>query len=177
MHQRHRRNAVTSRLRLRGHDYTSPANYAITICTQHRRCLFGEVRDGVMVLSDAGLVIESWWHFIPFHFPDVTIDAAVVMPNHIHGILMVGTAVEAPEGRNLPPLSRVIQRFKGWSTSDYKIGVHIDDWPSFDGKLWQEGYYEHIIRSDRDLDRNRRYIESNPAQWDRDENNPIQWGL
>jgi REP element-mobilizing transposase RayT len=172
VYQRHRRDAVTSRLRLRGYDYSSPSNYFVTICTQNRACLFGEVHDGILSPSTAGLVVESWWLSISRRFPEVEVDAVVVMPNHLHGILMFGTMADAPEELHLPPLSKVIQRFKGQSTDDYILGVHTENWPRFDGRLWQKGFYEHIIRSERELYRIRAYINANPSQWGHDEHNP-----
>ena len=176
MHQRHRRDAVTSRLRLRGYDYTSPSTYFVTICTQNRACLFGSIPDGTIALSTAGLVMESWWRSIPRAFPEVGLDAVVVMPNHMHGILLVGTMADVPGETRLPSLSRIIQWFKGQSTNDYMVGVRIDGWPRFEDRLWQKGYYEHIIRSDREIDRIRDYIHGNPSNWRDDEYNPKRIG-
>lgn len=165
----HSRDAVTSRLRLRGHDYSGPGSYFVTICTNDRPCLFGTIHDGVMALSTAGLVIESWWYSIPREYPDTLLDAMVVMPNHIHGIVSLGTDPERfPQG-NGQSLSEVVGWFKSRSTHDYILGVRTDGWPRFRGKLWQETFYDHIIRSERALERIRAYIEANPSQWERDE--------
>jgi REP element-mobilizing transposase RayT len=106
----------------------------------------------------------------------VEVDAVVVMPNHLHGILMFGTMADDPDTLTVPPLKRVMQWFKGTSTNDYMLGVRTDGWPQFDSRLWQKGYYEHIIRSDGELDRIRQYIEANPAQWAHDEHNPNRNG-
>jgi REP element-mobilizing transposase RayT len=131
--------------------------------------LFGDVKDGLMILSHAGLVIESWWRCIPNDDPNVSVDAVVVMPNHIHGVLRLGAMAESPDALDLPTLSEVIQRFKGRTTNDYILGANTEGWPRFDGTLWQEGYYDHIIRSDRDLECVREYIEANPGMWMDDE--------
>jgi REP element-mobilizing transposase RayT len=72
---------------LRGYDYSLPGTYFVTICVQDRACLFGDVIDGVVRLSTAGLVVDSWWGMIPRRFPGVQLDAHVVVPNHLHGIL------------------------------------------------------------------------------------------
>jgi putative transposase len=165
----HSRDAVTSRLRLRGYDYSGPGTWFVTICTTDRACLFGMVNDGVMLPSTAGLVIESWWHSIPLEYPDALLDAMVVMPNHIHGIISLGTNPERASHGG-PTLSEVIGWFKSRSTHDYILGVRTDGWPRFRGKLWQETFYDHIVRSDRALDRIRAYVEANPSQWERDEN-------
>jgi putative transposase len=75
--------------RLRGHDYASPGWYVVTICAQDRALLFAEVVNGAVHLNDAGLMIESWWTALPLKFPGVALDAHVVMPNHLHGIVII----------------------------------------------------------------------------------------
>ncbi len=80
-------------VRLRGYDYTAPGAYFVTICTQDRACMFGEVVDGVMCPNDAGRMVETVWGELPVFYPGVAIDGFVVMPNHIHGIIvLVGAA-------------------------------------------------------------------------------------
>ncbi len=76
-------------IRLREYDYSQPGAYFITICTQNRTCLFGNVVDGKMVLNDAGEFARKCWMEIPNHFPRVTLDEFVIMPNHIHGIIII----------------------------------------------------------------------------------------
>ncbi len=164
----HSRDAVTSRLRLRGYDYSGSGTYFVTICTTDRACLFGTVNDGVMLPSTAGLVIESWWHSIPREYPNAVLDAMVVMPNHLHGIISLGTNPESVTPSD-PSLSEVIGWFKSRSMHDYILGVRTDGWPRFRGKLWQDSFYDHIVRSDRALERIRTYIDANPSQWERDE--------
>ncbi|HUT15100.1 MAG TPA: transposase [Anaerolineae bacterium] len=80
--KRHRRS-----IRMRGYDYTEPGAYFVTICTQNRECLFGDVVDSEMVLNDAGRLVQSVWDAIPDHYPGVDVDTFVIMPNHIHGII------------------------------------------------------------------------------------------
>lgn len=75
--------------RLKGYDYSRPGAYFVTIVTQARACLFGDVVGGEMRLNGAGRVAEQCWRDIPIHFPHVTVDAFVVMPNHIHGVLWI----------------------------------------------------------------------------------------
>lgn len=87
-------------IRLQGYNYTQAGAYCITICTQNRRCLFGGIVDGAMELSAKGKVVEECWKEIPEHFPAVTLDVFIIMPNHLHGILLIaegrGTAGRAP---------------------------------------------------------------------------------
>ena len=74
-------------IRLQDHDYSSPGEYFITICTQNRECLFGDVVNGKMVLNECGKIAEKFWYQIPDRYKNVVLDAIVVMPNHIHGII------------------------------------------------------------------------------------------
>ena len=167
-----RRVGVTSRLRLRGHDYAEPASYYVTLCTHDRLCHFGTVQDTEMSLSVAGQVIESWWGTIPLRFPMVGLDAFVVMPNHLHGVLMIHVDQTMPLPEEMPSLSRIMQWFKSVTTVDYTRGVRGHGWSAFPGKLWQPGFYDHIVRNTRDLDRIRAYIDGNPAMWGDDALNP-----
>ncbi len=82
---RHHRRSI----RLKGYDYSQPGAYFVTICTQNRECLFGEIRDGEMFLNDAGMMIEKWWLELNKKYPTVETDEYVVMPNHFHGIVVI----------------------------------------------------------------------------------------
>lgn len=82
---RHHRRSI----RLKGYDYSQPGAYFITMCTQDRACLFGEVVDGKMRLNDAGRMVEKWWVELNRKFPGVQTDAYIVMPNHFHGIIVI----------------------------------------------------------------------------------------
>lgn len=163
---------VTSRLRLRGHDYAEPASYCVTLCTQGRLCHFGAVQDAELSLSVAGQVIESWWRTIPVRFPMVELDAFVVMPNHLHGVLMIQADPTQPLPEDMPSLSSIMQWLTSVTTVDYTRGVRGHGWPPFPGKPWQPGFYDHIVRNDRDLDRIRAYIDGNPAMWGYDKLSP-----
>lgn len=169
MAQFHSRDNVTSRLRKRGYDYASPGSYFVTICIMRRACLLGEVLDGEMQLSHAGVVIDSWWRTIPRHHPSVELDAMVVMPNHLHGVIHIGTD---PNATVTPSLPRIMHWFKNRSTYDYILGVQRQGWPRFPGKLWQDTYYDRIVRNECELERVRAYIEANPAKWAEDEEIP-----
>src|SRR3989344_7210879 len=75
--------------RLAGWDYTTDGYYFITICTKNRQCAFGSVVEGVMINNQYGQIIQRYWQEIPMHFPCVTLDQFVVMPNHFHGIVII----------------------------------------------------------------------------------------
>jgi putative transposase len=76
-------------IRLQGYNYSRAGAYFITVCTRNRRCLFGDIADGKMQLNDAGRMVLQCWQNIPGHFPHVALDAFVVMPNHLHGIMVI----------------------------------------------------------------------------------------
>ncbi len=94
--QHHRRS-----IRLRGYDYSQPGAYFITIVTQGWLCLFGDVADGVMVQSTAGQMIESAWLDLPSRFRHIELEAYVVMPNHLHGIIIIHETDPHPVGATL----------------------------------------------------------------------------
>ncbi len=182
---RHHRRSI----RLRGYDYARPGAYFVTICTKTRLCLFGDVVDGQMRLNDAGKMIQTTWCEIPDHYPGIDVDTFVIMPNHIHGIIiLVGAGPRAcPEPqvmgqpRGVAPtgslsLPDVVHRFKALTTRRYIDGVKQYGWPRFDGKLWQRNYYEHVIRNDESMARIRQYIVHNPARWAIDRENPDRTG-
>jgi REP element-mobilizing transposase RayT len=162
MPEYHSRVGVTSRLRMRGHDYAATASYLITICTERRLCLFGNVVDGELIPSPAGVVIDSWWHFLPARYASVELDAAIVMPNHFHAVVHVGTD---PDVEAIPPLGGIVRWFKKHTMYDYTVGVRTEGWPRFPGRLWQEQYYDRIIRDERGLERAREYVIGNPGKW------------
>ena len=122
--------------------------------------------------------IAHSWNALPTKFPNPETDAFVVMPNHIHGILtFVGAAPRGrpPEGQPhgvAPTLGDVVGWFKTITTNAYIRGVKDRGWPPFDRRLWQRNYYEHVIRTDDDLDRVRQYIVTNPMNWNSDQRNP-----
>jgi putative transposase len=109
-------------------------------------------------------MIEAVWREMATEFPRITLDAFVVMPNHLHAILHLA---RQDQDRN-PRLGNIIQRYKSITTARYSTGIHTLGWPPYDRRLWQNEFYDHIIRDANDLDRSRRYIAANPANWHRD---------
>ena len=139
-------------------------------------------------------MVSSVWNVLPERFPNIELDAFVVMPNHIHGILMIAhidnhavgaplvgarvvtgdraTTRVAPTNSNEVTLGAVIGAYKSLTTLDYIRGVKTASWPSFQKNLWQRNYYEHIIRNETSLNSIRQYISDNPANWAWDKENP-----
>jgi len=137
----------------------------VTICTEGRAHLFGDIIDDEMVCSLAGKMVSARWTEIPSQFPGIMVDAWVTMPNHVHALIGIG--LEYPEQPHAS-LSDVLQWYKSITTMLYIRGVRSGGWPRVDGQLWQVGFHDHIVRDDRDLDRIRTYIEENPARWKQD---------
>jgi REP element-mobilizing transposase RayT len=234
-------------IRLQGFDYSQAGAYFVTIVTQGRLCLFGEIVNDEVHLNPAGQMVEKWWFELESKFPTVVLGTHVVMPNHFHGIIQIvgvdlgvdpipgghagpplrnpamgnvdpipgghvgpplrnpamgnvdpipgghaGPPLRNPAMGNIvgvdlgvdpsvgsgghagPPLPTIIQWFKTMTTNLYIRGVKQLGWRPFPGKLWQRNYYEHIIRNDAEHNLIHLYIESNPANWLQDDENPVR---
>ena len=169
----------TKSMRMQGWDYASDGAYFITICVKDKEYDFGEVVNGVMGLSEIGKQVEILWRQIEEIHKNIFLDAFIVMPNHLHGIIFVGcddstTSVETHQWRVstknrfgvLPKksISSIINHFKGVTTKwTNKNG--------FKNFLWQKNFYDRIIRNDDELNRIRQYIIDNPMNWEQDRNN------
>jgi REP element-mobilizing transposase RayT len=182
-------------IRLKGYDYSRAGVYFVTIVTWGRLMVFGKIENGEMKLNRYGEIVQKWWDDIPNHFPNVETGAFVIMPNHVHGIIIIteerrGTVpvphdttnhqhgmeiAQIEDGMNrggeTPPLRRstlgqIVAYFKYKSTKEIN---------ALDGgriaKLWQRNYYEHIIRNEHEMENIWNYIESNPATWETDDEN------
>ena len=149
-------------IRYPGHDYSQPGAYFITLCTQGRRQLFGYVDDHGMHPNDVAAMVEATWRSLPQRFPGIALDGMIIMPDHLHGVLFLGAD---PDIEAKPPLGDVVSYFKGQSTIRYFDEVRRGVWPRVDRRLWQQKYFDRIVRSERELERIRWYIESNPARW------------
>lgn len=167
-------------IRLKGHDYAQAGAYFITIVARDRVCLFGEVADAEMHPNDAGRIVDRCWRDIPAHFPNFELDAFVVMPNHVHGIIVmvrdppVGAThasplpdTATPRGPKRQSLGAVVGSFKS-AASKYINALYGNP----DTTLWQRNYYEHVIREEESLNRIRQYILHNPVRWAFDRENP-----
>ncbi len=145
--------------RLRGYDYTLAGAYFVTICTQGRLPCFGQVADALMQLSPAGQMVQEVWAALPAHYPGIDLDAFMIMPDHIHGILVL---LGLPKQLALPD---AVQRFKSLTTARYRHGLAGNGWAPFPGQLWQRSYYDHVIQNEADLERIRSYIIENPVRY------------
>ena len=160
-------------IRLKDYDYSQAGWYFITICTQGKACLFGQVENGKTVLSDIGTAAEEHLTDISRHFSFVSVDEHVIMPNHIHAIIAiqpVGAALMPPAETSSNPVPDFPHRSLSFIVQQYKSGV--TRWCAANGFGyfgWQRGFYEHVIRNEDDLRDIREYIMNNPMIWCEDE--------
>jgi REP element-mobilizing transposase RayT len=169
------------KIRLRDYDYSKNGYYFITICTKNREEWFGAIESGTMCLSRFGEVAKNFWVEIPQHFKEVRTGEFSVMPNHLHGILiieekMVGNAymrshqgnafMHSLQDKTKMLLPKIIQQYKASVThkiNDLQNGIPFQ---------WQRSFYDHVIRNEIELSRIREYIQNNPLKWDLDRENP-----
>lgn len=162
--QRHHRRSI----RLKGYDYTRPGAYFVTVIVRQRERMLGRVVDGAMVLSAAGQAVFDCWEAIPRHVPFALLDTLVIMPDHLHALIII--TEDAPAGAHAPTgrargtvrrsLPAIIQNVK--SVSARKIN-QLRGTPGI--QAWQEDYFERIVRSEAELARVRWYIITNPQRW------------
>ena len=159
-------------IRLPGYDYSKAGAYFVTICVRDRECLFGELLEGQMIANGSGRAVGEGWEWLARQYRHVDLDEWVVMPNHLHGIVVItgaprGGSRTAPTPIRRKPLGGLIGAFKTVSTQ------RVNALRQCPGQLlWQRNYYEHIIRNAAELTRIREYIANNPLQWALDRENP-----
>lgn len=178
--------------RLKGWDYSTDGVYFITICTKDRQCYFGNVYNYKMNLSVIGLLVEYFWRLIPVYFPSVYLEEFIVMPNHIHGLLVIkknnvvtsinlktldkreeehkiqkgGVTGEKNPMLNSYSISRVLNWYKGRCTYEIRLmqqEVYFE---------WQKKFYDQIIFDQIIFKKKVNYIRENPLKWEFDCNNP-----
>ena len=161
-------------IRLPEYDYSQDGWYYRTLCVLGNKCLFGKFADGRIQLYQYGRIVDNCWKWLAQQYSYVHLDEYVVMPNHLHGIIIIrrncGDGSRTAPTENMPkykPLSRLVGVFKTVSTKQVNIIRKIPG-----RKLWQRNYYEHIIRNEEELNHIRRYITENPVNWRTDEETP-----
>ncbi|MFZ0890622.1 MAG: transposase [Candidatus Binataceae bacterium] len=138
----------------------------MTICVFKRDCILGGVVDDEMRLNELGRSVADCLNWLTRQYAYVDLDECVVMPNHVHAILVLTGGSRSASGKT-KTLSSLVGAFKSRSTSCIN-GIR----GTRGAKLWQRGFYEHVIRDETDFERIRRYIRDNPAAWASDEENP-----
>jgi REP element-mobilizing transposase RayT len=181
--------------RLPGWDYAGAGWYFVTICTRNHECLFGDIVDGEMRLSSIGEIVAEEWQKTPDIRPNVVLDEWVIMPNHLHGIIVilespdrsvvgasrrpvetsrrpvetsrrdVSTTTSPPPRLQAGSLGAIVGQIKSVCTKRIRAAGHTEFG-------WQSRFYDHIIRDEGALQRIREYIANNPATWADDRINP-----
>ncbi len=162
-----------------GWDYSLTGYYFITICIKSHECAFGIIENNKITLNDYGIIANNCWLEIPKHF-NVEIDEFIIMPNHIHGIIIIppvddayyASSTDITNNDNYKPydktkmlIPKIIQQYKMIVTKKNNAlnKKHFQ---------WQKSYYDHIVRDETDLSRIREYIIYNPLKWNEDDENP-----
>jgi putative transposase len=177
------RATASGRRRLRYKDYSAPGLYFVTICSDFKGCTFGRVKQQSVVLSPLGRIVEEAWIALPRRHDDIRLHEHMVMPNHVHGIIELvsgGKALQAAplqgEARaavRVPLLSVVVRSFKADVTR--RAGFEL----GWNEEIWQQNYFDRVIRDGREFSNAARYIAENPIRWtgkklQRDENREIK---
>ncbi|HCO68880.1 MAG TPA: transposase [Dysgonomonas sp.] len=169
-------------IRLQDYDYSNEGLYFVTICCQDRIYVFGDIRDGEMIFNEAGRIADCAWKDLPNHNPHIQLDAWCIMPNHVHGIIIINDIISVGTGSQPVRLERsglepapatayrkhglpeIIRQFKTFSSR------RINQLNGMQGiRLWQRSYYEHIIRNQKSYESIAGYIYGNPSKWLEDE--------
>jgi len=186
--------------RLSGWDYTSPGYYFVTICTYNHQTFFGRVIDGQVNLSPLGDIAREFWLEIPTHFHRTCLDEFVIMPNHIHGIVIINANYSASNDITVETQHAASLQYRADPISHPKLNPHKqlnkpapgslsaiirsyksavtrwarrNDHPHF---AWQPRFYDHIIQDENSLENIRAYIMGNPVKWETDEYHPGNLG-
>jgi putative transposase len=176
------------RIRLPHHDYTGVGAYFVTLCAHGRKCIFGIISNGEVVLNDIGQIVNRAWLRSAEIRKEIVLDAYVVMPNHFHGIVIFpqGKADSRPmedkkagcrpalrtsREHEVRSLSTFIGQFEAVTTTAIRRLMRQPDL-----RVWQARFYDRILRNETELNRAGEYILKNPAQWETDEENPYRQG-
>ena len=157
-------------IRLRNYDYSRPGYYFVTICTANRDPLFGRIEGSQMVGNGYAGIVRLCWEELTIHYPYASLDAFVIMPNHVHGIVTLtdgpGTRASAAIRHGLPEIVRALKTYSARriNASRGTLGTSV----------WQRGYYERIIRNEHELRLTRKYIASNPRNRRKDREHNTQ---
>lgn len=173
-------------VRLTEYDYSQVGAYFLTVCTHQNQCVLGDIVDQKMRLNDIGQQVLTCWRAIPGYWPNVELDEFVIMPNHLHGIIVItesalenpdtthiGVNHYSPSNQHSPKRPAGTSKTVGSILRGFKTGV--TKWmrmQNTSGSVWQRNYYEHIIRDESELFRIRKYVVENPASWYWDRLNP-----
>jgi REP element-mobilizing transposase RayT len=174
--EKHHRRSI----RLKNHNYSQPGYYFLTICTYQRQSWFGEIKNDRMYLNQIGKIVAEEWLNTPKIRSNFLLDEWVILPNHLHGIVIINEHIleigkgnrdilgarDAPLRQEANSISSFVAGFKSAVTKRINLLRDNRDIP-----IWQRNYYESIIRDEQSLIAIREYINNNPFQWKKDPDN------
>jgi REP element-mobilizing transposase RayT len=149
-------------MRHRGHDYRAPCTVHVTICTHHHQPLFGAIDRRGLHLNDAGRFVAAALAALHSDAGGIAIDTSIVMPDHVHAIIALGTNPAVATTASIPS---VVEAFKMRVFKSWPAGIRRGGWAPYDTHLWQRSYYDTLIRTDAHLQTTRAYILANPDRW------------
>lgn len=165
-------------IRLPEYDYGQEGAYYVTICTQDRKCIFGKIINGRMQLNEWGSIVNSFWDKLTEYYHGLILDSFIVMPNHVHFIIIIADDV-VPRGRGevTSPLRDSAKHTLGQVLAFYKYQTTkainlLNNTPG--RKIWQRNYFEHVIRNERSYNEIKKYVTENPRYWAEDDENPAR---
>ena len=156
-----------SRNRLEGYDYSKTNHYFVTICSNNHQEWFGKIENNEMILNNYGNIIKQQWQWLPQQYPYIELDEYIIMPNHIHGILIINNPRRTGHDLSLHKIKSLSSLIGAFKTTSSKL-IHQNGLSDF---AWQRSFHDHIIRNDKSLDKIREYISNNQLKWDGDEEN------
>jgi len=160
--------------RFAGYDYREPGGYFVTLCSKDMLCLFGEIKDGIMLPSSIGEIVHSEWFRISALRETVVVhqDEFILMPNHIHAIVWImemhddeANIKNEVAGLKSNSLGSIIGQYKSKTSGQVNCRRKTPE-----STIWQRNYYDHIIRNDNELAAIQKYIRDNPAKWEEERN-------
>jgi REP element-mobilizing transposase RayT len=162
---------VRKKLRLRDFDYSLNCAYFVTVCAYKKRCMFGVIENGTMNLNTNGKIVQNIWKDLLKHYVSIDNDVFTIMPNHVHGIIVIHEenwrSGSKPDPTKKYTLSEIVRAFKTYSSRKINASRH-----SQGTVLWQHGYFEHVIRDEKEYYEIGEYILSNATKWENDAENP-----
>ena len=161
--------------RLKNYDYSNSGYYFVTICTDNHIKHFGKIENDKIVLTDLGKIVKKCWLDIPIHFPAAILDQFIIMPNHVHGIIiidyddksqnLVGTNIQSVGNENIRSLQNNRKTNLSSIIKGFKVGVtKLAKENKFSNFKWQKSFYDRILRNEKELLNIRKYIKYNPLK-------------
>ena len=162
--------------RLKQYDYNQNAAYFITICTHNKDHILGEIIDGQMILNAYGKIIHETYRDLPNHNHNMESDKYIIMPNHIHCIIIINncrerfaTVPNTNENKKINGVPEIIRQLKTFSSkriNEYRKRNGLEPFPT--NTIWQKSYHDHIIRKEAEYQEIWEYIDTNPLKWELD---------